>query len=176
MFSWYKNAARCYVYLSDVPRRGDKHSERDQHDAVDVYENDIRVSRWFKRGWTLQELLAPQDVIFYTHHGHKIGTKSSMDILLHEVTSIPREALGGRSLADFSVDQRLSWIEKRRTTREEDMVYSLLGIFDVNMTLIYGEGRKRALRRLWRAIDDNLDGEAVTLHANLGAQRLIRHR
>ena len=144
MFRWYFNAAKCYVYLSDVSRSlfdlADKSNE--------PWESTLPKSRWFTRGWTLQELIAPASVEFFSKEGELLGDKKSLERLLHNTTGIPVQALRGSPLSHFSVTMRMSWAESRETTREEDTAYSLLGIFDVNMPLIYGEGKERALKRL----------------------------
>jgi hypothetical protein len=150
MFRWYRNAAKCYVYLSDVSRPA--------FDTNDIghqppWELAFRKSRWFTRAWTLQELIAPASVEFFSKEGDRIGNKKSLERHIHEITGIPVKALQGAPLSDFSVEERMSWAEKRKTIYEEDMAYSLLGIFGVFMPLIYGEGEEHALRRLRREID-----------------------
>ena len=105
-------------------------------------------SRWFSRGWTLQELVAPASVEFFSKEGEYLGNKRSLERHIHEVTEIPVKALARQPLSDFSVPERMLWAENRDTTRKEDKVYSLLGIFDVHMPLIYGEGREKAFKRL----------------------------
>ncbi|KAM3081746.1 hypothetical protein ACMFMG_005192 [Clarireedia jacksonii] len=126
MFHWYRNAAQCYVYLSDVSTRGNSEN----------YVNaQLRKSQWFTRSWTVQDLLAPTTVKFFSCQGELVGDKKSLEQLLHEITGIAIEALRGAPL----------W--------EEDKAYSLLGIFGVSMPLIYGEGKQRAFRRLKEEID-----------------------
>jgi hypothetical protein len=143
MFRWYKNSTKCYVYLSDVTV--------DDHDPVDTFppswELAFRQSRWFTRGWTLQELIAPTSVEFFYSNGKSLGDKKLLERQIHGITGISTLALQGASLSDFSVAERLSWAEKRQTKREEDKVYSLLGFFDIYMPLIYGEGEENAY--LW---------------------------
>ncbi|KAI4250837.1 MAG: hypothetical protein LQ352_005227 [Teloschistes flavicans] len=148
MFRWYREAARCYVYLSDV-----KVGQSQNND----WHNDFVNSRWFTRGWTLQELLAPKSVEFFSSDGVRLGDKSSLEGEIYRATGIAIDALRGRSLSDFSVSERMAWATKRTTTRKEDEAYSLLGIFDVYMPLIYGE-RERALVRLMEQIDRSLQG------------------
>jgi hypothetical protein len=148
MFRWYQDAKRCYVYLSDVKCNivdADSESCRRWKPA-------FRKSRWFTRGWTLQELLAHASVAFYSEEGELLGDKQSLKDTIHEITGIPAEALSGCKLSDFSVDDRFSWAEQRQTTREEDIAYCLLGIFDICMTLRYAEGKDRAMERLRRKI------------------------
>jgi len=136
MFCWYRNAAKCYVYLSDVSI-----NDHDQADpSLQSWQSAFRKSRWFTRGWTLQELIAPRSVEFFCSDGKQLGDKKSLERQLHEITRIPVSALQGTPLSTFSVKDRLSWAENRETKREEDKVYSLLGIFDIFMTFIYGEG------------------------------------
>jgi Heterokaryon incompatibility protein (HET) len=147
MFRWYKNAERCYVYLSDVSVHTENGSEH-----VD-WESSFRNSRWFTRGWTLQELLAPKIVEFYSRDCVRLGDKKSLEHKIHEVTGISIDALQGRPLSEFSIDERLSWGERRQTKEDEDHAYCLLGIFDVHMPLVHAEGRENAMRRLLREIE-----------------------
>ena len=149
MFRWYCNAAKCYVYLSDVST--DDHNRNNL--SFRLWETAFRKSRWFTRGWTLQELIAPPSVEFFSLEGKLLGDKKSLERQVHEVTGLAIGALQGNTLFEFSVAERMSWAEKRETKREEDMAYSLLGIFDVHMPLIYGEGMKNAFRRLREEID-----------------------
>jgi hypothetical protein len=142
MFKWYKRATSCYVYLSDI-------STTDSATAGVAFEE----SRWFTRGWTLQELLAPNAVHFFTRDGFPLGDRNSLVLKIANITGIPLKALQGTPLTDFDVDERISWAQHRETRREEDGIYSLLGIVGVNMPLIYGEGRDGALIRLRREID-----------------------
>jgi hypothetical protein len=145
MFRWYRRAARCYVYLTDVS--ADDCSQVNQP-LQWKWEPAFRNSRWFTRGWTLQELIAPQNVDFFSREGQKLGCKRSLGRQIHEITGIPTQALHESSLSGFSVEERLSWAERRQTKREEDAAYSLLGIFDIHMPLIYGEGKRNAMGRL----------------------------
>ena len=135
MFRWYRDAAKCYVYLSDVSVGDD-----DNNQSQRAWESAFRKCRWFTRGWTLQELLAPASVKFFSREGELLGDKKSLERQIHEITGIPIEALRGSPLSNFSVDERMSWAAKRETKRKEDKAYSLLGIFDVYMPLMYGEG------------------------------------
>src|SRR6266536_1101147 len=142
MFRWYRNAAKCYVYLSDVSRSA---CDADVKANQPHWQSMFRTSKWFTRGWTLQELIAPASVEFFSEEGELLGNKASLERHICEITRIPVKALQGGSLSDFSIAERMSWSEKREATRKEDIAYSLLGIFDVNMPLIYGEGREKAL-------------------------------
>jgi len=167
MFRWYREAAKCYVYLSDVSIRD--YDEND-HFSRFRWESAFRKSRWFTRGWTLQELIAPASVEFFSLEGKRLGDKKSLERQVHEITGIAIQALQGNPLSDFSVTERMSWAAKRRTTRKEDEAYSLLGIFDVHMPLIYGEGKK-AFIRLKEEIDKSLKGKLFTLPPALFLKR-----
>jgi hypothetical protein len=160
MFRWYHDAARCYVYLSDVSIGDcDQNSQFSQFS----WESAFRASRWFTRGWTLQELLAPVSVEFFSREGKRLGDKKSLERQVHEITGIAVEALQGSPLSLFSVAERFSWAENRETTRKEDAVYSLLGIFDIRMSLIYGEGREEAFIRLKKKVDKTSKGKSPSL-------------
>jgi hypothetical protein len=157
MFRWYRNATKCYVYLADV--------SRPTLDAAvgPSWESSFRKSRWFKRGWTLQELIAPVLVEFFSKEGEQLGSKRSLERHVNEVTGIPIKALQGSELSDFSVSERMLWVEDRDTTLKEDMAYSLLGIFDVHMPLIYGEGRENAFKWLREEIDRASKGSSLSI-------------
>ncbi|WPJ57284.1 hypothetical protein SMAC4_13009 [Sordaria macrospora] len=133
MFHWYSSAVKCYVYLADVST----------HQRGDGPE-----SRWFSRGWTLQELISRTIVEFFSKEDEQLGDKESLKQEIHDITEIPRKAFQGVPLSDFSIAERMRWIEKRNTKYEEDKVYSLFGIFGVHMPVLYGEGRQKALKRL----------------------------
>jgi hypothetical protein len=139
MFRWYRNAAKCYVYLTDVPTVS--------------WESCFRNSRWFTRGWTLQELLAPKSVEFFSQEGIQLGDRHSVELQIQQATRIPTQVLRGDPLSQTGVDERISWIANRETTIEEDIAYSLFGIFDIHMPLLYGEGAIKALRRLGEEIE-----------------------
>lgn len=141
MFRWYKNAAYCLAFLSDLPT-GNLLSTQDG----------LRNCRWLSRGWTLQELIAPADVVFYDADWNPLGTKNDIAEELEAITGIDQDVLKGRmSLEAISLAKRMSWAAQRQTTRVEDMAYCLLGIFDVNMPMLYGEG-SRAFARLQEEI------------------------
>lgn len=139
MYKWYANAAKCYVYLPDVSVKQD-------------WQEQFQRSNWFTRGWTLQELIAPRVVEFFSVEGQKLGDKTSLQHQIHRVTGISIEALQGKSLAEISEQERFSWTIGRQATVDEDVVYCLLGIFGVHMPLIYGEGHEKARIRLRREI------------------------
>jgi hypothetical protein len=150
MFHWYQKAARCYVYLSDV-------SVHDFDQADRLWKSAFLQSRWFSRGWTLQELIAPASVEFFSQEGERLGDKKSLEKEITEITEINVLALQGNPLSNFSIADRMSWAAKRMTTRDEDKAYFLLGIFDVYMPLIYGEG-KRAFTRLNEEVNKSSKG------------------
>lgn len=164
MFRWYGRASKCYVYLSDVSTR--KRKERDQI-SQKTWEPAFRESKWFTRGWTLQELLAPVSVEFFSKEHIRLGDKQSLEEEIHEIAGIPISALRGRCLPEFTIRERMSWAAKRNTKREEDQIYSLLGIFDIHMPLIYGEGLFSARRRLHKEIDETLSSKSSFLLPDL---------
>jgi len=148
MFRWYRHAVKCYVYLSDVSIPNDFYLN---------LESVFQTARWFTRGWTLQELLAPSSVESFSADYKRIGDKVSLERLIHKRTGILIVALRGYDPTQFSVDERVSWVAKRDTKHEEDMAYSLLGIFDIFLPLIYGEGRENAFRRLREEVSKRYD-------------------
>jgi hypothetical protein len=150
MFGWYQNAKKCYVYLSDVECNNlDADSKLSQR-----WQPAFRRSKWFTRGWTLQELLAPASVSFYSREGELLGDKQSLRDTIYKTTRIPVDALLGKQVSEFSVAERLSWADHRQTTCPEDSAYCLLGIFDIHLPLIYGEGKEKALKRLRKEIEE----------------------
>jgi hypothetical protein len=192
MYRWYRNSARCYVYLSDVSSKiSNTNPERSVHQSdlqisrwfawvwiflvvqpifrwcpstirrfftltdvgsLQACKSKLQQSRWFTRGWTLQELLAPSVVEFFSREWCKLGDKISLKSEIHEATAIPYEALEGAPLSQFSVEERFRWKQNRHTKLEEDAAYSLSGIFDLDIAPVYGEGGKEAFRRLHNKI------------------------
>jgi hypothetical protein len=133
MYKWYKMSIHCYAYLSDV--------------AVSDFEKQLPKSRWFRRGWTLQELIAPKSVKFFDQDWQLFGTKAELTEKISQITGIDESLLGNpNSIGLFSVAQRMSWASNRETTRVEDAAYALMGIFGVNMPLLYGEGKSAFIR------------------------------
>jgi hypothetical protein len=102
MFRWYQNADRCYVYLSDVS----KPIENSENRSEQRWKPAFKKSKWFKRGWTLQELIAPVSVEFFSKEGAFLGTKQSLEQSIHEVTGIAIMALRGLPLPQFSSEER----------------------------------------------------------------------
>jgi hypothetical protein len=150
MFRWYADAEICYAYLSDVEDVGEGFEA----------ESRFRKSRWFTRGWTLQELLAPKKVIFYSREWVELGSKKKFGTMISEVTGIDSAALNTFDVTRFSVAERMSWASVRVTTRSEDIAYCLLGLFGVNMSLLYGEG-ERAFIRLEETILESSDDHSI---------------
>ncbi|KAF2726976.1 hypothetical protein EJ04DRAFT_517535 [Polyplosphaeria fusca] len=156
MFRWYREAAKCHVYLSDVSTDV---SIQTGLPSQPTWEAAFQGSRWFVRGWTLQELLAPASAEFYSTDGKLLSNKTSMVRVLQEITGISVRVLQGNPLLGFGVDERLSWAAGRKTKRAEDAGYSPLGIFDIHMPLIYREGKDKVMARLRREIEQSLQGE-----------------
>lgn len=128
MYLWYYKSTRCYAFLADVP--------------LTTFEK----SEWFERGWTLQELLAPSDVRFVDRDWKDLGTKKSLRDKISHRTRIPVDILSGADLEMATIGQRMSWASHRKTTRVEDRAYSLMGVFGINMPLLYGEGERAFIR------------------------------
>lgn len=162
MFQWYQASAHCYVYLSDIST-----SDFVQH------KQHIQDSKWFTRGWTLQELIAPKSVRFFTAEGTLLGSRKSLLQEIQIATGIDPRALAGEPLHRFSIETRMSWAEGRKTKRSEDAAYCLLGIFDVNLPLIYGEGRRKAFLRLQRELRDSMQFQEHLSHPEVS--RLTLH-
>lgn len=129
MFRWYRIAAICYAYLADV-----------------IDQAELGRSRWFTRGWTLQELIAPKIVEFYSMDWKPLGSKVKLQNHLQEITGIDQYVLSTGVFDKVCIARRMSWAANRQTTRVEDLAYSLIGIFEVNMSLLYGEARKSFTR------------------------------
>jgi hypothetical protein len=178
MFAWYRDSFKCYAYLADV-------------EVAD----DFAKSKWFTRGWTLQELLAPRHVRsdtqlwyqaplernmstnsnlptesnmeavsgmdFFLRDWTRLGSKRGLSTAIAATTGVAKEYLEGASLGNASISMRMSWAADRRVTRSEDIAYSLLGIFDVHMPLLYGEGKTKAFRRLQEEIMKVSEDETI---------------
>jgi ankyrin repeat protein len=177
MYRWYQEADVCYTYLADVLLEAEFSKAK------------FCSSRWFTRGWTLQELIAPLTVIFFDSEWKELGTKASLQQFISDRTGIPSDILLGQDLEKASVAQRMSWAADRETTRIEDRAYCLLGIFGINMPLLYGEG-ERAFIRLqeeilrvsddhslfaWRSSDSNSGLLATTPAAFLDSGKIVQY-
>lgn len=139
MFRWYENSNKCYAYLHDA-------------DVFPTAPNETSAGsgcwpEWFSRGWTLQELIAPMALQFFNKDWQAIGNKRDLATTLEKITRVPFGVLVD-GLASYrpSVAQVMSWAADRRTTRVEDRAYSLMGLLNVNMPMLYGEGKKAFLR------------------------------
>ncbi|KAI1601165.1 HET multi-domain protein [Pyrenophora tritici-repentis] len=155
MFRWYQRAVKCYVYLTDVLVP----DEVTNAEAFRIsWQQAFQCSRWFTRGWTLQELLAPASVEFFSQDRKRLGNRISLEQEIHSITGISIDALRGQRLTEFSIEERMSWAAKRTTTVKEDRVYCLLGIFGVFLPLIYGEGEEYAALRLKDEIQKRQQG------------------
>ncbi|TFA98847.1 hypothetical protein CCMA1212_009450 [Trichoderma ghanense] len=156
MYLWYEQSAECYAFLADVDPPNAAHPDA-------LHEN-LRRSRWFTRGWTLQELIAPKLVHFYAKDWSLLGQKDApadFTKIISEITSIDEEVLNGRiDPLQLSVSARMAWASRRNTTRLEDTAYCLMGLFQVNMPLLYGEGR-RAFTRLQEEIIQRTDDQSI---------------
>jgi hypothetical protein len=161
MYKWYQSATVCYVYLEDV-------------EAITGDAQEFRNSRWFKRGWTLQELLAPESIEFYGRSWTYLGSKG--DLLQHVASAsgvFETVLRNPYMLRTTSVAARMSWASDRKTTRKEDRAYSLLGIFNVHMPLLYGEGGEKAFIRLQEEIIKTSDDESLIAWRQRGRSSLL---
>ena len=151
MYHWYRFSEACYVFLTDVPANLEKSTAQQA----------LCKSKWFTRGWTLQELIASPSIMFFDSEWGELRTKDSLGPLITEITKISREVLQDvDKMERFSVAQKMSWASKRVTTRVEDIAYCLLGIFGVNMLLLYGEG-EHAFVRLQEEIMKNTTDHTI---------------
>ncbi|KAM0420135.1 hypothetical protein ACHAPD_003704 [Fusarium lateritium] len=150
MFKWYENSEICFAYLDDV------------YTSFGDIRKSMSQSRWFTRGWTLQELLAPNELIFFSSDWSVIGTRHEYAGIVSDITGIEQKYLESQDtisvqarqvlISSATVAQKMDWASKRTTTRGEDMSYCLLGLFGINIPLLYGEGPERAFFRLQEAI------------------------
>jgi hypothetical protein len=135
MFRWYQEAAVCYAFLEDVQKV-----------------EELAGAKWFTRGWTLQELIAPKHLIFYNSGWQEIGTREDLAYKVTDITGIDLEALHGSNSLSYvretSLAKRIAWAANRITTRDEDIAYCLMGLLEINMPLLYGEGGTKAFVRL----------------------------
>ncbi|KAI1489129.1 HET-domain-containing protein [Biscogniauxia mediterranea] len=160
MFAWYRDAATCYAFMIDAP---------DNTSTVEA-KAEFSKSKWFRRGWTLQELLAPREVTFFSGDWTPIGEKKGLSTLLADTTGIDIEILLGNQPVDSaSVARRMSWASKREVTRPEDIAYCLMGIFSVNMPMLYGEGGEKAFLRLQEEIMKGSDDQSLFAWVDLAA-------
>ncbi|KAF2820201.1 HET-domain-containing protein [Ophiobolus disseminans] len=178
MFQWYEQAVYCYAYLEDVSP-----SSPDELPSVVIEQlQHVQVlgSEWFLRGWTLQELLAPKELRFYSKKWREMGSKHSLSHSISRRFGIAEPILVGKMPLDsVNIAQRMRWASARKTSRIEDIAYSLMGIFDVNMPLLYGEGRKAFIRLQEEIIKRSTDHSIFTwkdVHATQTAFRSLLAR
>jgi len=169
MFAWYRAAEVCYVYMYDVQpgynvpemleiaRTGDLDRISAPGQAAPFHK-----SEWFTRGWTLQELIVPSKVEFFAHDWSPIGHRSEMALIINKACGVDAYALApGVDLNWVSVARKMHWASRRTTARDEDLAYCLLGLFDVNMPLMYGEGGVRAFLRLQEEIAKRSNDQSI---------------
>ncbi|KAF1984457.1 HET-domain-containing protein [Aulographum hederae CBS 113979] len=136
MYAWYKEAAVCYVYLSDV-----------DINPSSVCSVPFEESKWFSRGWTLQELIAPSSLMFFDTTWTLLGTQLELASIIEYASGISIDVLNRtKGVEQCSVAERMFWASSRETTLVEDEAYSLLGIFNVHMPMLYGEGMNAFIR------------------------------
>ena len=164
MFRWYKEAEVCFAYLADVPIDCDLGAD----------DSAFRKSRWHTRGWTLQELIAPEFLIFFSKDWRELGNRAELAGLVAEITGVPQQVLTGEDQpAHYSICIRMSWASKRNTTRVEDEAYCLMGLFKVRMPTNYGEGEQAFIRLQYEIMQHDPDmslfafGEYVPSNHNL---------
>ena len=149
MYRWYYNASTCYAFIQDAILENDKYV--------------LKKCRWFTRGWTLQETIAPPSLVLYNNDWELIGTRTEMSAELSRITGVEDQLLKNRdNLHHYCTAQRLAWASRRRTTRIEDQAYCLLGLLNINMPLLYGEGPK-AFHRLQQEVLANADRDFSVL-------------
>ena len=155
MWRWFSEAVFCVAYLTDVPALASGRK---------LLLEQFSQSSWFTRGWTLQEMLAPDKVIFCTRKWEVFGTKADQELLkvIRERTKIDEEFITNpANIQDACFAKRVSWVSERETTREEDMAYCLLGLLSVHMSLLYGEGLYNAFHRLQVRFIGRSDDESI---------------
>lgn len=169
MYRWYVEAEVCYAYLADV--------NSTETEDVHARGSAFRQSRWFTRGWTLQELIASKQVEFFANDWSCIGVKygdMKFTKLLTEITGIQLDVLTGKiSPQDVSIASRMHWAAHRKTSRTEDVAYCLLGIFDVNIPLLYGEGTRSFIRLQEAILAREDDHSLFAWHSDMSQDEAI---
>ncbi|KAI1292986.1 HET-domain-containing protein [Xylaria venustula] len=158
MFEWYRQSHVCYAYLSDVL----SNREQDPPTGIVPFEK----SRWFTRGWT-----APSNLQFFDRAWLRLGGRATLADILYSITRIKKSILRSQdtrglvdTLSNCSVHTKMVWASRRITTRAEDRAYSLMGLFNVNMPLLYGEGGRNAFDRLQDEIIKRTNDQSILLH------------
>jgi hypothetical protein len=163
MYKWYSKAEVCYAILEDL----------ETVQTSDSFLSDLRDCRWFTRGWTLQELIAPRQVIFVNKNWVEVGDKESLTEIITEITGIDYLTLNGPlPIQQLSVANRMSWASRRKTTRPEDEAYCLLGIFGINMPLLYGEGGEKAFLRLQNEVLRKTEDQSIFAWSTEGVRNI----
>ncbi|THU75762.1 hypothetical protein K435DRAFT_706483, partial [Dendrothele bispora CBS 962.96] len=163
MYAFYQNSSICYAYLSD----------RDRYNLSEFL---ILTSRWFSRGWTLQELLAPPEVVFFDRNWYPLGTRSGRISEISDETGIPEGILEGRSCVhQVSVEERMSWAVTRKTSRPQDQAYCLIGILGVPLEPNYDEDVNSAFLRLRKACSEKYPDEISYKHGGDLFSLLVGH-
>ncbi|KAI1388094.1 HET-domain-containing protein [Hypoxylon trugodes] len=201
MFAWYKESKICIVFLTDftcfseetlveiIASFDARQALEDQEDKFykdppplttddinlrDKVRKELGSCKWFSRGWTLQELIAPYHIQFYDKDWNCFGSKLQLASVLSWITGVDTRVLSGKPLESVLVGRRMSWASNRTTTRVEDMAYCLLGIFDINMPLLYGEGKKAFIRLQEEIIKSTHDLSIFAWKSDIEDRRLFR--
>jgi hypothetical protein len=181
MWSWYRMATECYVFLADIPSWVDRRdgklwqkSNEGKWRLQSMAVSALRRSVWFTRGWTLQELLAPDHLLFFNEDWRAIATKQELALELSTITGIPARYLRSpERIPEASIAMRMGWVSRRTTKRMEDMAYCMLGIFDVNMPMLYGEGKKAFMRLQLEIIKKSDDDSIFAWESDVGHHGLL---
>lgn len=166
VFRWYAEATVCYAHLADF------HADTGSSEPVEKMTASLRHCRWFHRGWTLQELIAPPRVEFFDKHWEQFGSRDALSDVLEAVTDIDESVLSRRGqdvttlLENLTIAKRMSWAKDRETTRSEDVAYCLLGLFQVHMPMLYGEGERAFIRLQEQIMKDSNDLTLFAWEAN----------
>ncbi|KAF2452109.1 hypothetical protein P171DRAFT_324263, partial [Karstenula rhodostoma CBS 690.94] len=188
MYKWYKESSICLVYLNDIAPG--VAAAIDTQATFEAASNAFTNSRWITRGWTLQELVAPTALRFYYQDWTLMGDKREFVEELSDASGIPIFVLDNGDLSELSIAERMSWASYRQTTRIEDMAYCLLGIFDIQMPLLYGEGEKAFIRLqeeilkttddyslfAWRAVTPESSSPSKSVYRGLLARSPLEFR
>lgn len=175
MYMWYSDAERCYAYLNDVGDVCHGLSDPPSTDSSTMTSrvaHDIVASKWFTRAWTLQELIAPREVVFYDATFQRLGSKVDFADMIERAIMIPAKILlDPLCLSKYPVAVRMSWAANREASRTEDIAYSLFGIFGVNLPLLYGEGKRAYLRLQEEIIKQTYDHSIFAWSAQKSRKR-----
>jgi hypothetical protein len=173
MYRYYRDASVCLIYLADVAKQQAHPNVLSRAEILGT----IRSSRWFTRGWTLQELVASSNRRFFASDWSLLEDGHDLLELISEVTNVKLDLLmHERPISSYCIAERMSWAAKRQTTRDEDSAYSLMGIFNVNMPILYGEGSRSAFQRLQKEIiQTSFDQTIFAWRGNYESSGLLAH-